>query len=228
MNDIFSRTRLLIGEEAIKKLNNSRIALFGLGGVGGYVCEALVRSGVGAIDIIDNDRVEPTNYNRQIIATGQTIGQLKTTAFKDRILSINPNCKVTEYPVFFTKDTAADFDFSQYDYVIDAIDTVTSKVELAYLCEQAGTPIISCMGTGNKLYGDRFEVTDIYNTSVCPLCRVMRRLLKEKGVRRLKVVYSKEQPAKPKDSKVCGTLSFVPASAGMLIAQTVIHDLLNI
>lgn len=228
MDDIFKRTELLIGSDGLQKLKNSRVALFGLGGVGGYVCEALVRCGIGAIDIIDADRVEPTNFNRQIIATKQNVGVLKTAAFKDRILSINPNCKVTEYPLFFNKETAANFDFSQYDYVIDAIDTVTSKVELAYLCEQAGTHIISCMGTGNKLRGDRFEVADIYKTTVCPLCRAMRRLLKEKGVKGLKVVYSKEPPQKPQDSDVCGTLVFAPASAGMLIAQTVIHDLLNI
>ena len=228
MDDIFKRTELLIGKEALLKLNNCSVALFGLGGVGGYVCEALVRCGIGAIDIIDADRVEPTNFNRQIIATKQNVGVLKTAAFKDRILSINPNCKVKEYALFFNKDTAANFDFSQYDYVIDAIDTVTSKVELAYLCEQAGTPVISCMGTGNKLYGDRFEVADIYKTTVCPLCRAMRRLLKEKGVKGLKVVYSKEPPQKPKDSDVCGTLVFAPACAGMLIAQTVIHDLLGL
>ncbi|MBQ0110546.1 MAG: tRNA threonylcarbamoyladenosine dehydratase [Oscillospiraceae bacterium] len=227
MKDIFERSSLLIGDEGLQKLNNSRVAVFGLGGVGGYVCEALGRCGVGTLDIIDADRVEPTNFNRQIIATAQTVGELKTKAFKDRILSINPDCKVNEYPVFFGKENAEDFDFLQYDYVVDAIDTVTSKVELAYLCEQCDTPIISSMGTGNKFYGNRFEVADIYETEVCPLCRAMRRLLKEKGVRGLKVVYSKEQPQKPKDGTDCGTLVFAPACAGLLIAQTVVEDLLK-
>ena len=188
--DIYSRTGMLIGKDNIKKLQNSRVAVFGLGGIGGYALEALVRSGIGCVDIIDNDSVDITNLNRQIIATHSTVGMKKTEAFEKRLLDINPQVTINKYDLFFSADTSENFDFSQYDYVVDAIDTVSAKIELILKCNESNTPIISSMGTGNKLNPTELEVTDIYKTSVCPLARVMRYELKKRGVPRLKVVYS--------------------------------------
>ena len=190
----FSRTELLLGNAAMEKLAASRVAVFGIGGVGGYTVEALVRSGIGAIDIIDDDKVCLTNINRQIYATRKTIGQYKVDVAKERILDINPDIKVTAYKTFYTPETSSQFDFSAYDYVVDAIDTVTGKIELVMNAAKAGTPIISSMGAGNKLNPAAFEVADIYKTSVCPLARVMRYELKKRGIKKLKVVYSKETP----------------------------------
>ena len=198
MKPQLSRTQNLLGEEAIRKLNRSRVAVFGIGGVGGYVVEALARSGIGSIDIIDSDAVDITNLNRQIIATQKTVGLSKVEAAKSRIADIDPEIKVTAHNVFFDASSADVFDFTKYDYVIDAIDTVSSKIELVLKANEANAPIISCMGTGNKLNAAMLEVGDIYKTSVCPLARVMRYELKKRGVKRLKVVYSKEQPLKPK------------------------------
>ncbi len=228
MNEQFSRAGLLIGEEGLQKLQHCRIAIFGIGGVGGYALEALIRSGVGEIDIIDSDTVDVTNLNRQIIATHKTLNSKKVDVAEKRILEINPNVKVNKYNIFFCSETAESFDFESYDYVIDAIDTVTSKLLLIECCNQSKTPIISCMGTGNKLNPSLLEVSDIYKTSVCPLARVMRYELKKRNINKLKVVYSKEQPIKNKnESKVVGSLVFVPATAGMIIAAEVIKDILE-
>ena len=236
----FSRTELLLGKEAMNKLENSRVAVFGIGGVGGYVCEALVRSGVGSFDLIDDDKVCLTNLNRQIIATRKTVGQYKTEVMRDRILEINPKADVRIHQCFYLPENASDFDFSEYDYVVDAVDTVTAKIELIMRAKESGTPIISSMGAGNKLNPTLFEVTDIYKTSVCPLARVMRYELKKRGVKRLKVVYSKEQPltpirkqtdnavegrsGKPKKQSP-GSNAFVPSVAGLIIAGEVIKDI---
>ena len=195
MDERLSRTALLLGEEAVETLAGKRVAVFGVGGVGGFAVEALVRSGIGAIDIVDNDTVAPSNLNRQIIALGSTIGRYKVDVCEERIKDISPGCKVTKHRVFFTPETARGFDFTQFDYVIDAIDTVTGKIELVMRANAAGVPIISSMGAGNKLDPTRFEVADIYKTSVCPLAKVMRRELRERGVKKLKVVFSKEPPA---------------------------------
>ena len=237
MDNQFSRSRMMFGSDGIKKLNISRVAVFGVGGVGGYAVEALARTGVGTIDLIDNDTVSLSNINRQIIATHKTVGQLKVDAARDRILEINPNCNVNCYQTFFTAETADEFDFSLYDYVVDAIVTVSGKIELAVQCEKAGTPIISSMGAGNKLDPTRFEVSDIYKTSVCPLAKVMRRELKARSVKHLKVVYSKEEPLKPVCD--CGEIqqgrrsipasnAFVPSVVGLIIAGEVIKDILDI
>ena len=246
----FSRTELLFGKEAMDILENSRVAVFGVGGVGGYTVEALVRSGVGAIDVIDDDKVCLTNLNRQIIATRKTIGQYKTDVCKERIHDINPNCEVTVHKCFYLPETADQFDFTQYDYVVDAIDTVTGKIELVEQAKRAGTPIISSMGAGNKMDPSAFEVADIYKTSVCPLAKVMRRELKKRGIRKLKVVYSKEQPLEPIDDMaiscrehcICppgavrkcterraipGSNAFVPSVVGLIIAGEVVKDLTN-
>ncbi|MCI7450832.1 MAG: tRNA threonylcarbamoyladenosine dehydratase, partial [Blautia sp.] len=193
----FSRTELLLGKEAMNKLENSRVAVFGIGGVGGYVCEALVRSGVGSFDLIDDDKVCLTNLNRQIIATRKTVGQYKTEVMRDRILEINPKADVRIHQCFYLPENASDFDFSEYDYVVDAVDTVTAKIELIMRAKESGTPIISSMGAGNKLDASAFRVADIYKTKVCPLAKVMRRELKKRGVKKLKVVYSEEQPIRP-------------------------------
>lgn len=223
---------MMFGEEGIEKLNNSRVAVFGIGGVGGYTVEALARTGVGTLDLIDNDTVCLSNINRQIIATHQTLGQYKVDAAKDRILQINPNCTVNCYKTFYTADNSDAFDFSQYDYVVDAIDTVSGKIALAVECEKAGTPIISSMGAGNKLDPTLFRVSDIYKTSVCPLARVMRRELKARGVKKLKTVYSTEpafKPAETEDGKpVPASNAFVPSVVGLIIAGQVIKDLLDI
>ena len=233
-NDMFSRFELLIGEEKLQQLQNSHVLVFGVGGVGGYVVEALVRSGIGHITIVDNDEVSLTNLNRQIIATRETIGKKKVEVMKERILSINPDCLVTGLEMFYLPENADTIDLKKYDYVVDAIDTITSKIELAMRCEKLNVPLISSMGTGNKLNPAMLEVSDIYKTSVCPLAKVMRKELKTRGVKHLKVVYSKELPIKPRQSNeptnkrtVPGSSAFVPSSAGLLIASEVIKDLLK-
>lgn len=227
---------MMFGKNGIEKLNNSRVAVFGIGGVGGYTVEALARTGVGTIDLIDNDTVSLTNINRQIIATHKTIGMLKTDAASKRISEINPNCIVNCRNIFFTPETAKEFDFTEYDYVVDAIDTVSGKIELAVQCEKAGTPIISSMGAGNKLDPTRFEVADIYKTSVCPLAKIMRRELRARGIKKLKTVYSREEPVKPAEStdeaasegrSVPGSNAFVPSTVGLIIAGEVIKNLLD-
>ncbi len=230
---MFSRFALLVGEENIQKLNQAHVIVFGVGGVGGYVVEALVRSGIGHITIVDNDVVSLSNLNRQIIATQETIGQKKVDVMKKRILSINPQCDVTTLDMFYLPETADQIDLSSYDYVVDAIDTITSKIELAVRCNQK-IPLISSMGTGNKMNPALLEVSDLYKTSVCPLAKVMRRELKKRHIQHLKVVYSKEIPIKPQQSNevtnkrtVPGSTSFVPSSAGLLIASEVIKDLLK-
>jgi tRNA A37 threonylcarbamoyladenosine dehydratase len=231
---MFSRFELLIGEEKLKQLQHQRVIVFGVGGVGGYVVEALVRSGIEHLTIVDNDEVSLTNLNRQIIATSKTIGKKKVQVMKERILSINPACHVETLEMFYLPKTADTIDLTQYDYVIDAIDTITAKIELALRCENAHIPLISSMGTGNKMNPAMLEVTDIYKTSVCPLAKVMRRELKARKVKHLKVVYSKEIPIKPSLSHeqtnkrmVPGSNAFVPSSAGLLIASEVIKDLLS-
>ncbi|MBR5225204.1 MAG: tRNA threonylcarbamoyladenosine dehydratase [Clostridia bacterium] len=231
----FSRLELMIGEEAVARLKNSRVAVFGVGGVGGYVVEALARSGVGTLDLIDDDTVGLTNLNRQIIALHSTLGMHKVDAAMARIRDINPDCTANAHRAFFLPETADQFDFAQYDYVVDAIDTVAGKLELAVRCQQAGTPIISCMGAGNKLDPTAFVVTDISKTSVCPLARVMRRELKKRGIEHLKVVYSTEpaQPQKgtPEDAEagtrrsVPASNAFVPAVAGLIAASEVLKEL---
>ena len=237
MLDQFSRTELLLGREGVERLARAHVAVFGLGGVGGYAAEALVRSGVGALDLIDSDRVSLTNLNRQILATHRTLGQYKADAARDRALEINPEARVTARRVFYGPDTAGDFDFSQYDYVIDAIDTVTGKLALIQQALAAGTPIISCMGAGNKLDPTAFRVADIYETAVCPRARVMRKELKRRGVRRLKVVYSQEPPRNPEGAlyqeslegeirrQLPGSAAFVPAAAGLILAGEAVKDL---
>lgn len=246
----FSRTELLFGKEAMDILENSRVAVFGVGGVGGYTVEALVRSGVGAIDVIDDDKVCLTNLNRQIIATRKTIGQYKTDVCKERIHDINPNCEVTVHKCFFLPETKDQFDFSKYDYVVDAIDTVSGKIALVMQAKEHNTPIICSMGAGNKMDPTAFEVSDIYKTSVDPLARVMRYELKKRKIRKLKVVYSKEIPIKPMEDtensckhhcvcppgterkctarrQVPGSNAFVPSTVGLIIAGEVIKDLIK-
>ena len=234
MNEQFARTRLLLGDEAMERLAAARVAVFGVGGVGGYAVEALARSGIGTLDLIDSDTVALSNLNRQIIATHSTVGMYKVDAAAARIRDINPDAAVNTFPVFYTPETQHLFDFTQYDYVIDAIDTVTGKIALVMNAQAVGTPIICSMGAGNKLDPTAFEVADIYKTSVCPLARVMRRELKKRGVRHLKVVYSKEEPIAPLDSgeelpegrrQIPGSTAFVPSVAGLIIAGEVIKDL---
>ena len=236
MADRFSRTQMMFGKEAMKKLAESRVAVFGVGGVGGFTVEALARSGIGALDIIDNDTVSVTNINRQIIALESTVGQLKTEAAKGRLLDINPDLKVNAVNAFYSPESSSDFDLSVYDYVVDAIDTVSGNIELALQAQAAGVPIISSMGAGNKTDPTRFEVSDIYKTSVCPLAKVMRRELKKRGVKRLKVVYSREEPAVPVESsgeelkgrrQIPASNAFVPSVAGLIIAGEVIKDLIK-
>ena len=234
----FSRTELLIGEEALEKLKHSRVAVFGVGGVGGYVVEALARSGVGALDLIDNDCVDISNINRQIIATMDAIGKPKVDVAKERVLKINPNMTVHTHQMFYLPETEDKFDFTEYDYVVDAIDTVSGKIALVMQAKEAGTPIICAMGAGNKLDPTAFEVTDIYKTTVCPLAKVMRRELKKRGIKKLKVVYSKEQPISPKKTdqeefmksgkrQIPGSIAFVPSVVGLIIAGEVIKDLIK-
>ncbi len=222
------RTELLIGREGIEKLEESRVLVFGVGGVGGYVCEALVRAGVGAIEIVDNDVVSESNINRQIIASYDTLGMAKTEVMEKRMLSINPACEAVRRDLFYLPDTpeAALFDFSRYDYVVDAIDTTSAKIDIITRCKEAGTPVISSMGTGNKLDPSAFEITDISKTSVCPLAKVVRKELRNRGIKGVKVLYSKEEPIKT-GSRTPGSISFVPSAAGLLIAAEVIRDLLT-
>mgnify|MGYP000384813455 CR=1 FL=1 len=237
----FSRTELLFGKEAMDKLAGSKVAVFGIGGVGGYVCEALVRSGVGAFDLIDDDKVCLTNLNRQIIATRSTVGKYKTDVMRDRMLDINPNVEVEVHKCFFLPENSDDFPWDSYDYVVDAVDTVTAKIALVMKCKEKNIPIISSMGAGNKLDGSQFKVADIYKTKVCPLAKVMRRELKKRGVKKLKVVYSEEIPTRPiedmaiscRNNCICppgaehkcterrdipGSVAFVPSVAGLIIA----------
>lgn len=230
----FSRTELLLGSEAMLKLKNARVAVFGIGGVGGYVVEALARSGVGSLDLIDNDKIALTNLNRQIIATMDTVGLDKVEVAKQRVLSIYPEAVVHTYTTFFLPENAHEFDFSQYDYVVDAIDTVSGKISLIVEANKAQVPIISCMGAGNKLDPTAFEITDIYKTSVCPLAKVMRHELKKRGIKKCKVLYSKEIPLKPQNNQeettrrsLPGSISFVPSVAGLIIGGEVIKDLIK-
>lgn len=247
----FSRTELLIGKEALERLSKAHVAVFGIGGVGGYVVEALVRSGIGAYDLIDDDKVCLTNLNRQIIATRDTIGRHKVEVMRERILSINSDAEVTTHRCFYLPENARDFDFSSYDYVVDAVDTVTAKLEIVMRAKESNIPVISCMGVGNKLNPTQLEIADIYKTSVCPLAKVMRRELRKRGVDKLKVLYSKEEPITPLDDSedtcrehcVCppgttrkctqrraipGSISFVPSAAGLIIASEVVKDLAGI
>lgn len=244
----FSRTELLLGKEAMEKLKNAKVAVFGIGGVGGYVCEALVRSGVGAFDLIDDDKVCLTNLNRQIIATRKTVGKYKTDVMKDRILEINPDARVEVHKCFFLPENADEFPFDEYDYIVDAVDTVTAKISLVMKAQEMNVPIISSMGAGNKLDASQFRVADIYKTKVCPLAKVMRRELKKRGVKKLKVVYSEEQPTRPVEDMaiscrtncICppgaahkcterrdipGSVAFVPSVAGLIVAGEVVKDL---
>lgn len=247
----FSRTELLIGAEGLARLAAARVAVFGIGGVGGYAVEALARSGVGALDLIDNDRVCETNINRQIIATRETIGRYKADVARERVLSINPEACVNVHRVFYMPDTAGQFDFSSYDYIVDAIDTVTGKLELILQADRAGTPVISSMGAGNKLDASAFRVADIYDTRVCPLAKVMRRELKKRGIGRLKVVYSEEPPIVPRGQGMSavealqsenqqasadaaagrrqtpGSIAFVPSVAGLILAGEVVKDIIG-
>ena len=239
--DIFSRTRFLLGGDAMEKLKNAHVAIFGLGGVGGYVAEALVRSGVGKLDFIDHDTISPTNINRQILATAATIGMDKAEAAARRAKAINPNVDARAIKTFYLPETTDQFDFTQYDYVVDAIDTVTGKMMLIKAAKDAGTPIISSMGTGNKLDPTAFRVADIHETSVCPLARIIRKECRKRGIEKLKVVYSTEDPIKlelaPDDpawaelpegrNALPGSVCFVPAAAGMIIAGEVIKDLVK-
>ena len=232
MKEMFSRTEMLIGADALTKLKNSHVAVFGIGGVGGYIVEALVRAGVGTIDIIDNDTVSISNINRQIIALSSTVGHMKTEVMKNRAIDINPEVKINCIEKFVLPENIGEFDFSSYDYVVDAIDTVSGKLAIIEKAYRENVPVISSMGTGNKLDPARFEVTDIYKTSVCPLARVMRYELKKRGVKKLKVLYSKEEPIKPERQKltdkgkaVPGSISFVPPVAGLIIASEIIKDL---
>lgn len=231
--DAFSRAELLLGTANMEKLKKARIAVFGVGGVGGYVVEALARSGVGRLDLIDKDTVSLTNLNRQIIALHSTLGRYKVDVARERVLDINPEAVVNVHKIFYLPETAEQFDFTQYDYVVDAIDTVTGKLMLAQQADKSGTPIISSMGAGNKLNAVAFEVADIYETSVCPLAKVMRHELKKRGISRLKVVYSKEPPMTPtvndsdesNERRTPGSIAFVPSVAGLIIAGEVIQDL---
>ena len=242
MENQFSRTELLFGTKAMEKLAGARVAVFGIGGVGGYTVEALVRSGIGEIDLIDSDTVSLTNLNRQIIATKSSIGKYKVDVMRDRIMDINPDVKVHVHKCFYLPETKDQFDFSQYDYVVDAVDTVTAKLQIVEEAEAAGVPVISSMGAGNKLDPAAFQVADIYKTSVCPLAKVMRRELKKRGIKKLKVVYSQElpvmpdpellssyseevSPLAPQKRSVPGSVAFVPSVAGLIIAGEVLKDL---
>lgn len=248
MLDQFSRTQLLLGADAMESLNSKRVAVFGIGGVGGYVCEALVRSGIGSFDLIDDDKVCLTNLNRQIIATRKTLGKYKVEVMRDRMLEINPDAKIEIHKCFFLPENADDFAFSEYDYIVDAVDTVTAKIELIMRAQKEGVSIISAMGAGNKLDAGRLKIADIYDTKICPLARVMRRELKKRNVKKLKVVYSDEQPIRPledmsiscRTDSICspeeqdkhtgrraipGSTAFVPAVAGLLIAGEIVKDL---
>lgn len=244
----FSRTQLLLGKDSMEKLHDAHVAVFGIGGVGGYVCEALVRSGVRRFDLIDDDKICLTNLNRQIIATRKTVGKYKTEVMKERILEINPDCEVNVHKCFFLPENADDFDFDNYDYIVDTVDTVTAKIELVMKAKEKNVPIICSMGAGNKLDASMFKVSDIYKTKVCPLAKVMRRELKKRGVRKLKVVYSEEQPIRPIEDMsiscrthcICppgakhkcterrdipGSVAFVPSVVGLIIAGEIVKDI---
>lgn len=235
MHEQFFRTQMLLGTEALERLQKSRVAVFGIGGVGGYTVEALARSGVGHLDLVDSDTVSVSNINRQILATHATVGLPKVEAARRRILEINPDCAVRMHQIFYTPETADAFDFTQYDYIVDAIDTVTGKLQLVQRAVSAGTPIISCMGTGNKLDASAFEVADISKTSMCPLARIMRKELSKRGIRHLKVVYSKEEALTPTGweeeaaalgkRQIPGSVAFVPGTAGLILAGEVIKDI---
>ena len=247
----FSRTELLLGKDGMERLKNARVAVFGIGGVGGYTVEALARSGVGTLDLIDDDKVCLTNLNRQIIATRKTVGKYKVDVAKERILEINPNAKVETFQEFYMPDTKTEILTKDLDYVVDCIDTVTAKISLVTKCEELGIPIISAMGTGNKLDPSRFEITDIYKTSVCPLAKVMRKELRKRNVKKLKVIYSKEEPIIPDEysqsscktncicppgtkrkcaikNQVPGSISFVPSVAGLMITGEIVKDIAKI
>ena len=230
MDGIFEREERLVGKDAVLKLKGSKVAVFGLGGVGGAAAEALIRGGVGSLCIFDGDKIMESNINRQFFATTETVGLPKTAAAKKRLLSINPDAEIIEHSFFYTPENSEGVDLKQFDYIVDAIDMVTAKIELVLRANAAGVPIISCMGTGNKLDPTAFEVCDIFKTSVCPLCRVMRKELKERGVTKLKVVYSKEEPITPKgtdDKRTPASISFVPPVAGMILAGEVIKDIIR-
>lgn len=226
MTEMFSRTKMLLGENAVELLQTKKVLVFGIGGVGGYVVEALVRSGVENFVLVDNDEVCESNLNRQIIATLDTIGKDKVDVMEERILSINPKAVVEKRKCFYLPENAADFDFTRYDYIVDAVDTVTAKIDIIVRAAEAKVPVISAMGAGNKLDPTRFEVADIYKTSVCPLAKVMRHELKKRGVKKCKVVYSKEEPVKSANGeRLPGSVAFVPSVAGLIIAGEVIKDL---
>lgn len=237
MKEEFSRTERLLGKEAMLRLKNARVAVFGVGGVGGYVAEALARSGVGALDLIDSDTVNLTNINRQIIALHSTIGRFKVDVMKERIADINPDCQVTVHRCFYLPENKDEFDFTQYTYVVDAVDTVAAKIQLILQAKEADVPVISSMGAGNKLNPAAFEVADIYKTSVCPLAKVMRRELKQRGIKHLKVVYSREEAIKPLEEEyqentpgkrsTPGSVAFVPSVAGLIIASEVVKDIIK-
>lgn len=238
MKEQFFRTGMLLGEAALERLQSARVAVFGIGGVGGYTVEALARSGIGQLDLIDSDTVSVSNINRQILATHSTVGMQKVEAAKQRILDINPGCIVRAYPIFYSPETAEQFDFTQYDYIVDAIDTVTAKLALVERAAAAKTPIICCMGTGNKLDAAAFEVADISRTSMCPLARVMRKELGKRGIRHLKVVYSREEALTPTGweeeaaalgkRQIPGSVAFVPGAAGLILAGEVIKDIAKV
>ena len=235
MEEQFSRTAMLLGEEGVERLKRARVAVFGLGGVGGFVVEALARAGIGQLDLIDKDTVSTSNLNRQLLATHGTLGMLKTEAARLRAAEINPDCQVRTYPLFYLPDTASQFDLGQYDYLVDAMDTVTAKLTLAQQAAEKNVPLISCMGTGNKLDASAFRVADISKTSGCPLARVMRKELGKRGIKHLKVVYSQEEPMKPTGweeeaaatgkRQIPGSLPFVPSTAGLILAGEVIKDI---
>ena len=249
MSERFSRTEMLLGSDAMEQLKKAHVAVFGVGGVGGYTAEALVRSGIGKLTLVDSDTVAESNINRQIIATTKTIGRYKTEVMRERALDINPDIQVEEHRIFYLPETAGQFDFTEFDYVVDAVDTVTAKLTLVEAANAAGVPVISCMGAGNKLNPGAFEITDIYKTSVCPLAKVMRRECKLRGIKKLKVLYSKEEALKPRESKsedyyaegtgeevdittkrrsTPGSVAFVPSVAGLMIAGEVIRDLTGV
>ena len=235
MNEQFLRTAMLLGTEAVERLQKARVAVFGIGGVGGYTVEALARSGIGQLDVIDNDTVSISNINRQILATHSTVGMPKVEAARQRILDINPNCVVRTHQVFYTPETAPQFDFAEYDYIVDCIDTVTGKLALVERAMEAGTPVICCMGTGNKLDASAFQVADISRTTMCPLARIMRKELGKRGIKHLKVVFSQEEALTPTGweeeaaalgkRQIPGSVAFVPGAAGLILAGEVVKDI---
>lgn len=232
MDEMHSRTKMLIGDKALQKLRDSHVVVFGAGGVGGYVIEALARSFIGELTIVDNDKFSKSNLNRQILATIETIGKSKVEVAKERVLSINPDCKVYIQEMFFLPENSREIDFSQYDYIVDAIDTVSGKIQLAKIAQEKKIPIISSMGTGNKLHPEMLEISDIYKTSVCPLARAMRNLCKKNGIKKLKVVYSKEEPSSfeqifENGKAVPASSAFVPSCAGIIIASAIVNDLIK-